>query len=429
MRVCVLSISESPFLFYSFPIATSLWAGDLLLRRPSPVSFFSLPCTVGGSTGIGRSERQRTVSWVSCVRRIPSFHRGSDRYLPRPPREQPYSSPLVFMRLFLFLRCSLVLISFGLNSFSPLIVYYLSLWFLPGAAGVCTLRLVPVCGQRTDGCAVAKTGWGHNDVWLLLDSPYGPWLRAPLPVWGRGMPLRRAAEVPRASGSGSQRGATIFGSFSGFRQGAAVDLEDEGQAHRPAVPPTSAASFSPECLFRQACTGVPGGTMQGAGMVGEGRSDGPSIGDEGLVPGTMTSPVATVGSPVVEDMGTEDSVEFVSSTILETRSTGLLTTQGFGVDRLGDDLMTVPLQFNAHGPPRQRGLGRRGRPRGSGRVVSRKRTRGCSVLGPKGEIPRNGKRRLLCLEADWARSADCESQIQDGWQGDAGGSTTEVLRR
>ncbi|KAK4420254.1 hypothetical protein Salat_2438500 [Sesamum alatum] len=85
--------------------------------------------------------------------------------------------------------------------------------------------------------------------------------------------------------------------------------------------------------------------------------------------------VTTVGSPIAEDVGTEGSVECVPSTIPENRSTGILTSQGVGIDRLEEALVTVPLRFNAQGPPGRMGLGRRGQPRGSGGAVSKKRPR------------------------------------------------------
>ncbi|KAK4413580.1 hypothetical protein Salat_2770700 [Sesamum alatum] len=214
-------------------------------------------------------------------------------------------------------------------------------------------------------------------------SPYGPWLRAPLPARGRGMTPRREPDVQRAAGSGSQRGAVGFGSFSGIRQGVSVARADRGQAHRPAVLPTSAARFSLRRPFRQTGLGAPGGAWPKAGVGCAGGFEGPSLGDEGLASETAMSPITTVGSPIAKDMGIEGSAEYVPSTIPENRSTGILTSQGVGIDRLEETLVIVSLRFSAQGPLGRRGLGRRGRTWGSGRAVSKKRPRGCSIMGPE----------------------------------------------
>ncbi|KAK4438772.1 hypothetical protein Salat_0211800 [Sesamum alatum] len=133
------------------------------------------------------------------------------------------------------------------------------------------------------------------------------------------MPQRRepkvAPEATRASGSGSQRGATVFSSFSGLGRGASADGV---QAHRASFQPTSVASFSPGRLFRQAHTGVPEGFVQGTGVDSEVGSDDSLMEHEGMAAGEAIS--------AAKDLGIEDSAECVPSTIPETRSLGLLAT-------------------------------------------------------------------------------------------------------
>ncbi|KAK4421167.1 hypothetical protein Salat_2067200 [Sesamum alatum] len=101
------------------------------------------------------------------------------------------------------------------------------------------------------------------------DSPYGPWLRAPLPSRGRGQPTRRdpsgILKINRNPGPSQPRATTIFGNFTGQARSVSTEQGETGAGRRDGLCVASFESFSPGRL----------------GLQGRARSD------EGVAPGTL----------------------------------------------------------------------------------------------------------------------------------------------
>ncbi|KAK4435211.1 hypothetical protein Salat_0684400 [Sesamum alatum] len=109
------------------------------------------------------------------------------------------------------------------------------------------------------------------------EAPYGPWLQVPLPTRGRKLSQPKDTMGPpksaSVSGSGSQRGAAVFGGFSGLGPGTSVEHGDR-TASRAGGIPTSATSFSPERIIRQGRPGVSEGYVQSIAVDSGSGSDG-----------------------------------------------------------------------------------------------------------------------------------------------------------
>ncbi|KAK4428665.1 hypothetical protein Salat_1166300, partial [Sesamum alatum] len=208
------------------------------------------------------------------------------------------------------------------------------------------------------------------------DSPYGPWLRALLPIRGRGQPSRHdpsvASKPDKNPGTSQPRGAAIFGNFAGQAWSVSTEQGDTAAVRCDGFRADSIESFSPSRLGRQ-----------GRAQSDEGVAPVTSVHDEqGLEDtGDGVPVIPTVGGEHVleAEKGADTSAEFVPSTIPEFELRAAVWAKDRMMARLEGDLITVPLRFIAKGQPSRRGSGRWGRPRGSGRTGSLKRQQRCSV--------------------------------------------------
>ncbi|KAK4422932.1 hypothetical protein Salat_1875800 [Sesamum alatum] len=183
-----------------------------------------------------------------------------------------------------------------------------------------------------------------------LESPYGPWLQAPLPTRGRKFSQPwESIGVPKStsvSGSGSQRGRAVFSIFSGLGPGASADHGDRTTPRAGGIP-TSAASFSPERMFRQVRQGVSEGYVQGTSMDSGSGSDDSMTAPAGLGPRAPLNLGTVHGQSDMGDPGIEDSVECVPLTLPVHHPVGASSSQCNATGNVEDELVAMSLRFTA----------------------------------------------------------------------------------
>ncbi|KAK4412669.1 hypothetical protein Salat_2914000 [Sesamum alatum] len=256
-----------------------------------------------------------------------------------------------------------------------------------------------LCGKLGHIAKYCELLFEEGFVDLGMDSPHRSCLRAPIPVRGQGLAQCREtvaeAKLARESGPARRRGAVIFGDFSESGRGVSADQDNKGEARWEGVAAASAERFSTRRPLQQDRDVGTNGIVQGSETKGALGSDNSLMDCAGLEMGVPSITTAGKGPAGAEETGIEDSAEFVSSTIPEDGTVRVSEKTGIDTDRLADGLVTMPLRFTARGLRGRRGTRRRGRPRGYGASGSQKRTRGCSVIDPEGDVLRSRKRHLL----------------------------------
>ncbi|KAK4414997.1 hypothetical protein Salat_2606800 [Sesamum alatum] len=154
------------------------------------------------------------------------------------------------------------------------------------------------------------------------DSPYGSWLRAPLPVRGRGLTHRRESGFVSKQGPvpdpGQPCGAAVFGSFSYSERVVSAEQGDKGEAHREGVRAVSAESFNPGRSGRQGRVVFSEGVVQDMAAADDPGSEDSLMDNAGLEFGVSAFSKDVFESEVALEQGAETSVEFVPSTIPES---------------------------------------------------------------------------------------------------------------
>ncbi|KAK4423165.1 hypothetical protein Salat_1899300 [Sesamum alatum] len=142
---------------------------------------------------------------------------GSDCLLPWTTARRGSDTIHLFSACFL-LRClSLPFTTYSSHSLPHPLLFCLLLWFSSRCGG--SVHTLPSASVWVAACRLRR-GQGRLEAQRReKDSPYGPWLRAPVPVRGRGPPPRREPVPPRAVSLGFQRGAAVFGSFQSSARG------------------------------------------------------------------------------------------------------------------------------------------------------------------------------------------------------------------
>ncbi|KAK4426428.1 hypothetical protein Salat_1411400 [Sesamum alatum] len=187
-----------------------------------------------------------------------------------------------------------------------------------------------------------------------FDSPYGPWIRAPLPSGGRGQSTRRdplgVSKIDRNLGPSQPRRAAIFGNFTRQARSASTVQGKMGARRCDGLCATSFESFSLGRLGRQECTRSNGGVAPGASVHGEQELEDLVMDSAEQGDGIPVAPPDGGGHGLEAEKGAETSTEFVASAIPEFELGATVWAMDRTVDRLVGDLVTVPLRFAVRGP-------------------------------------------------------------------------------